>query len=817
MSTVAGVEKGRMDRLERVIPAALFDFSRRHEVPPSRVLRVAWALVLDRYNERPLAARHASSVLDWLRTEAATTEESDQFGEHTGATSQTPLGNVALFIEDEDRSGPPERSRTRQSATVGSQRLELTVTTSDRPAVLAAFDPDTWSADRVGRLIGHYVQAIANVVDHPHASLEDLHILTPEEYETLVVRFNQTAAPLPSVNGVHDLFEAQVSKTPNRPAVVFGDETITYSELNERAEELAAGLRAMGVGPEVIVGLCVPRSIEMVIAVIGVMKAGGAYAPIDPAYPRARVEFMLDDTAAPVVIATGDTSAQLPESATVVNIDSPPPPPQAGSPEQAQRAGPSNLAYVLYTSGSTGVPKGVLVTHHGLLNYVVWAADYYDAAGGSGSPVQSPLSFDLTVTSLFTPLVVGGTVHLLAEQSAVDSLGAALNACETPYSLVKITPAHLQVAGQHLSPERAGDVTARFVIGGENLLWDHVAFWRTHATRTVLVNEYGPTETVVGCCVYEVQDHEPPPGPLPIGRPIANTQLYVLDEAMRPVPVGVPGELYIGGAGVARGYLNQPELTERHFVADPFSNDPDAWLYRTGDVVKFLPSLDLQCLGRTDAQVKIRGFRVEPDEVAAALAEHPEIAQCVVVARGAEAIDRHLVAYFTLRTNGDLPVDEVRRFLEARLPDHMVPGRFVTLEEMPLTTNGKIDRDALPEPGRSRPLVEDSYVAPRTPVEHSLAEIWKDVLEIDRIGIDDSFFDLGGDSLRSVPLAERLSATLGRDIPVVALFQYPTIRSLVAFVSEAGPPPPARDAARDRADLRRRALAGRRSRRQQQR
>jgi acyl-coenzyme A synthetase/AMP-(fatty) acid ligase/aryl carrier-like protein len=430
-----------------------------------------------------------------------------------------------------------------------------------------------------------------------------------------------------------------------------------------------------------------------------------------------------------------------------------------------------------------------MVPHRAVVNYLSWAAEAYRAREGRGAPLHSPLGFDLTVTSLFLPLLNGGTVVLTPEDRGVDALAGLLRR-EGSFSLLKVTPAHLALLGQALADADLAGRLGTLVVGGEALLGEHVAPWRERLGGTLLVNEYGPTEATVGCCVYPVPAEGALAGAVPIGRPIANTRLHLLDASLRPVPEGVPGELYIGGDGLARGYLGRPGLTAERFVPDPFAGrdtaaGPGSRLYRTGDLVRLLPDGNLEFLGRNDHQVKIRGVRIEPGEVEAVLAGHPGVGETAVTVREDTPGDRRLAAYFVARQEPAPNVDELRRFLAERLPDALVPSVFVPLPALPLTANGKLDRAALPAPGSQRPDLEREYVAPRTPLEETLAGLWSEVLGIDRVGVLDSFFALGGDSIRSVRVVA-LAKEQGIDITVEDLFRHQTVAALAEAAAGAG-------------------------------
>jgi amino acid adenylation domain-containing protein len=602
-----------------------------------------------------------------------------------------------------------------------------------------------------------------------------------DDWRNLLDRWNDTQADFPQVCA-HELFERQAAHSPDAVAVVFGDRQVSYRELNERANRVAHHLRNRGVGPDVLVGVCLNRSPELVVALLAVWKAGGAYVPLDPAYPPERLSFMIGD-AQPLVLLTEDKCRPLFSSAgdNMICLDSDwPRLAQEADDNLPPVAGAENLAYVIYTSGSTGRPKGAMIVHRGLVNYLWWAITAYRVEPGRSAPVHTSISFDLTVTSLFTPLLAGGTVELLPEDVGAQNLLAALRR-QGDRSLVKITPAHLELLGQQLTPEQVPGMCRTFVIGGENLLAENLRLWREHAPATRLINEYGPTETVVGCCVHEVLPTDPPSGSVPIGRPIANTQLYVLDENLEPVPPGDMGELYIGGAGVARGYLNRPELTAERFLPDPFSGVSGARLYKSGDLARFRMDGTLEYLGRADDQVKIRGYRIELGEIEATLASHERVRSCAVLAREDEPGDRQLVAYVVPRDREAPGTDSMRAFLRERLPDYMVPARFVHLASLPLTPNGKIDRKSLPAP--SRDVSGDGEGGePRTDTEKRVAAIWSEVLKLDGIGIHDDFFDLGGDSMAAVALVAHLHETFDLELDFAGLFDRPTIAGLSELV-----------------------------------
>jgi len=611
--------------------------------------------------------------------------------------------------------------------------------------------------------------------------------LTESQRRQVLYEWNDTQAEFPAVCA-HELFEQQVARDPDAMAVVGGGKSLSYSELNRRANQVAHHLRKLGVGPDELVGVCLKRSPELVVALLGVWKAGGAYVPLDASYPEERLSFMVSDATVRVLL-TEEHCRRLFASTQVktVCLDSDWPVVALESDHNPlSGALPSHLAYVMYTSGSTGKPKGAMILHRGLVNYLWWAMGNYRAQAGGSVPVHSSISFDLTVTSLYPALLAGGQVELLPEGGVgAQNLLEALRRGKDR-TLVKITPAHLEALSLQLGAEEVAGLTRVFVIGGENLPAESLRLWRESAPDTRLINEYGPTETVVGCCVYEVKPGDPQNGPVPIGRPIANTQLYILDENLAPMPPGVMGELYIGGAGVARGYLNRPDLTRERFLPNPFTDDGEARMYKTGDLARYREDGVIEYLGRVDDQVKIRGYRIELGEIEAALASCKGVQSCAVLAREDTPGDKQLVGYIVARDGMQPAIEELQNSLKDSLPEYMVPARFVFLPSFPLTHNGKVDRKALPAPANESAQVEDAADRPRTAVETALAAIWKDLFKTDKVGVHDDFFDLGGHSLLAIKVMSRVRDEFGVDLQALILFENPTIAALADSLTKAG-------------------------------
>jgi non-ribosomal peptide synthetase component F/acyl carrier protein len=704
----------------------------------------------------------------------------------------------------------------------GTAKFDLTLfleESQDGVKAIWEYRTGLFEAETIARMARNFQTLLESVVADPSRPVGELDLIAPAERRQLLVEWNETATRYPEDRCFHGLFEDQAARTPTAVAAACGGRSLTYAELNARANRLAHRLRQEGVGRESLVGLYCDRSLDLMAAVLGVLKAGAAYVPLDAGCPPERLRFMLADAQVTLVLTEERLVASLPEAIPRLCLD------RAGDnlaghshTNPAWPVGADDLAYVLYTSGSTGTPKGAEIPHRGLTNYLSWAVQAYEVASGSGAPIHSSIGFDATITSWFTPLLAGRMVSLVPEGGEIEALHELLQSQED-FSLVKITPAHLEAlshllpergapsgagrspvprcgplshlpeygapshAGRspvppcgplnHLLPEQGALRGARaFVIGGEALFGKQLAFWQAHAPGVRMFNEYGPTETVVGCCCYEAPAHIDYGGPVPIGRPIANTQLYVLDANRQPAPLGVPGELYIGGHGVARGYRNRPELTAEKFIPNPFGGGR---LYRTGDLVKYLPDGNLVYLGRLDGQVKIRGFRVEPGEVEAVLTRHPAVREAVVVADG-----RRLAAYVV----SACPASELRAFVSSQLPDYMTPSIFVPLAAMPLTANGKVDRRALPP---LAPPESASTVAPRTPTETTLATIWAELLGVPGVGVDDNFFELGGHSLLAIQAISRVRQAFGVEIPLRSLFEAPTIASLAARLPASAP------------------------------
>ncbi|MBI4241077.1 MAG: amino acid adenylation domain-containing protein [Candidatus Rokubacteria bacterium] len=636
---------------------------------------------------------------------------------------------------------------------------------------------DLYDRSTIGRMLDHFRTLLAGVAAKPDQPIGTLPILTGPERHQLLVEWNDTAAGCPD-RGVHHLFEEQAGRTPGALAVACGEQRLTYEELNRRANKLARHLTGLGVGPDAVVAVCMERSPDLVVGILGILKAGGAYLPIDPGYPAERLGFMLDDARVAVLLTQERLREKLPVGSTkVIPLDSGW---DAMAEESEEDPGVAtsldNLAYVIYTSGSTGRPKGVEIQHAGLLNLVTWHRRVYAVTPTDRATHLAGLGFDATVWELWPYLTAGASLHMPPEEIRVSS-SRLLEWLATERITISFLPTPLLEAVLE-GPWSERMALRALLTGGDKL---HAGPKR--ALPFDLANHYGPTENSVVTTYAPVAVGSQAP---PIGRPIANTRVYVLDRNLQPVPVGVPGELHVGGIGLARGYRNRPELTREKFIPDPFGDRPGSRLYKTGDLVRYRPDGNLEFLGRIDSQVKIRGFRVELGEIEAVLGQHPSVRDSAVVPWDHAPGGMRLVAYFTV-DGGEPPASaNLRAFLKRKLPDYMVPSTFVRLDALPLTRNGKVDRRALPPPDEVTPPPERAFAAPRDALELVLAKTWEKVLDVQPIGIRESFFDLGGHSLLAVRLFAEIEKALGKSIPLAALFQASTIEGLAARIREDG-------------------------------
>ena len=649
------------------------------------------------------------------------------------------------------------------------------------------YSTDLFDEARIARLVGHYQTLLEAVAADPGLQIAELPLLTEAERQQLLAEWNPQYAESGLKGCVHELFERQVERSPDAVAAVHEKQKLTYRELNQRANQLAHALRRMGVGPETLVGLYMERSLEMVIGILGIFKAGGAYVALDPVYPRERLAFMLGDARPKAVVTQQRLLASLPGngvtilsfdaererlcSESVLNVDS--------------GVRPDHLAYVIYTSGSTGKPKGTLVTHRNVARLFQATQEWFRFGAQDVWTLFHSQAFDFSVWELWGALAYGGRLVVVPYwvSRSPDAFYQLLS--NERVTVLNQTPsAFRQLIQAEEAAPKALPTALRFVIfGGEALQMRSLKAWfERHGDQCPqLVNMYGITETTVHVTYRPLTKADLRSGSV-IGIPIPDLKVYILDRDRQLAPIGVPGELYVGGHGVARGYLNRPELTAEKFVVNPFTAEQNDRLYRSGDLARYLPNRELEYLGRIDDQVKIRGFRIELGEIESVLAVHPAVREAVVAVCEDVPGDKRLVAYLTAKEGGPPKASELRALLRAKLPDYMVPAAFVMLEALPLTPNGKVDRRALPAPNTTRPDWTGGYVAPRTPVEAKLAGIWAEILALDRVGIQDNFFELGGHSLLATQVMSRMRRALDLELPLRCLFEAPTIASLAAYV-----------------------------------
>jgi len=701
--------------------------------------------------------------------------------------NRTPLFQTMLVYQNApmDALSISELHFKLADTNMNAAKFDLTLTVSKSEDALRCgfnYSTDLFDAATMVRMAEHLQQLLEGIVNCPDVPVSELPLLTLAERWQMLLDWNATEVDYPKDRYIHQLFEAQAEKNPDAVAVVFKAQALSYAELNSKANRLAHYLRDHGVGPDVLVGICVERSVEMVVGLLGILKAGGAYLPLDPSYPQDRLEFMLRDVAPPVVL----TQAGLLErhgfgAAKVLCLDSDWP---KLANEIATNPGvklrPENLAYCIYTSGSTGQPKGAGVPHQGILNRLQWMQQQYRLDDGDCVLQKTPYSFDVSVWEFFWPLMTGAQLVIAKPDEHKDSLALIDTVIREQVSTIHFVPSMLQAFIDTPGVENCTSLK-RVICSGEALPADLVSRFQQKLPAE-LHNLYGPTEASVDVSYWPCIPGSAETA-IPIGRPIANITLYILDRQLNPVPVGTPGELHIGGIGLARGYLNRPELTAEKFIPNPYDQQGSR-LYKTGDWVRYRPDGNIDYLGRIDHQVKIRGFRIELGEIEARLLEHPAVKETAVIAREDQSGDKRLVAYLVTQDGVELSVADLRTRLAASLTDYMIPGFFVVLPELPLSANGKLDRRALPEPDGTL-VVSRPYEAPQGSVETVIAGIWQDLLGIGQVGRHDNFFELGGHSLMLAGLIEPLRRQ-GFTANMRMVFAAPTLAAMADAVSNAG-------------------------------
>ncbi|MGD2089534.1 MAG: amino acid adenylation domain-containing protein [Candidatus Aminicenantes bacterium] len=828
-----GSSDDHYDEQQVQVPAAktgaLNLFARKHRLTLSTLVQGAWALLLNRYsgendivfglsvsgrqidlkgiesmvglfiNTLPMRVWVSSpgSVSEWLtwlqsfhtqlrRYESTPLARIQSWSE---VSHGLPLFNSVLAVENipafhVDLQEKEKRLEFSNGHYIFKTNYPLNVefTPGETHSLRIVYDGSRFRSSTICRMLGHFQTLLEEFTAKPGQKPGHLQVLTKEERQLQLKEWNDTGRDFPKDRCIHQLVARQVEKTPDALAVVFEHEHMSYRELQYRADRLSGGLMVLGIGPEVLVGICVERSLEMIVGVLGILKAGGAYVPIDPVYPKERIAFMLKDAAITVLLTQERLLAGLPDHhSRVIALDNPDILPgyenRVGSTVETHEVLPKNTAYVIYTSGSTGKPKGVLLKHEGLCNLIPEWNRLFSVEADSHVLQFASFSFDASVWEIFSALVAGAALYLGSRNTLYsnDELlkmlrDYAITRALLPPSLLTVIPVEDLPALQVLSAI------------GEKCSAKIVERW---APGRQLFNAYGPAEATITVSVYLADSQEIDLQGPPIGRPIANIQLYILDRNVQPVPVGIPGELHIGGVGLATGYLNRPGLTAEKFIPDPFRGEKGARLYKTGDQARYRPDGNIEILGRIDHQVKIRGNRVEPAEIEAQLEQIPNIRKAVVTTwdAGQSPGEKRLIAYLVTLPDSKPSAREIRHTLEKKLPGYMLPSSFTFLEALPLTANGKVDRRSLPPPGDLRPQLQEAYEAPHTMEEKTLVRIWQEILGIEPVGIHDNFFELGGDSIFSIQIIAK-ARQAGLEFTPKQLFRYQTIAELMKVVQK---------------------------------
>ena len=710
--------------------------------------------------------------------------------------SHDPLIQVAFAFVGTMNNPPrlPGIEVSELEVETGIAKFDLQLEIEDRGEFLGGFldyNVDLFEADTILRMLEHFRIVLESVVINPDRPILEIPLLTKAERQKLLIEWNDSARDHAKDKCIQQMFEEQAERIPEAVAVAFKDQKLTYRELNNRANQLAHYLQRLGVGPDMLVGICMERSIEMVVGLLGILKAGGAYLPLDPEHPKERLEFMLANARVTVLLIqeglredagskTDDSDSRstrpdlqirrvcLDRDWELIARES------ESDPETITTT--DNLAYVIYTSGSTGQPKGVQITHKSVLNLIFWHHQAFSVTPSDRATQLAGSGFDAAVWELWPYLTVGASIHVPDEMTRLDAASLRDWLVAQAITISFVPPV---LAESLMALEWPRETTLRALLTGGDTL--HI--YPPETLPFPVFNNYGPTEYTVVATSAQVSPNSHPVHFPSIGRPIANTQVYILDRQLQPVPIGVAGELHIGGDGVARGYLNQPELTAEKFVYHSFNEEPARRLYKTGDLARYTPEGNIEFIGRVDNQVKVRGYRVELGEIETMLGQHPMVQSSVAVVREDTPGDKRLVAYVVGREKS-FDGAEIRKYLKQRLPEYMVPSAFILLDALPLTPNGKIDRSALPAPDQGRPDLGSVYQAPRTPMEETLAAIWSEVLKLDRVGIRDNFFELGGHSLMATQIISRVRGCLSIELPLRTMFESSTVEQMAETIME---------------------------------
>ena len=826
-----------VQELPEDLSRSIGEFSKAHSLPPSVVFLGVFQLLLHRYTNQddvivgmpvmgraaqqfaedvgyfinmvPVRARcdDSNRMIEYLRAMRGTMLDALYHSSYpfplmlTGAASGRREGNPIFrvvyayqnFFKPSDAESLLPHQEALQVEPVagiwqeGEFDLSLEIFESGTASftVHVKYNPDLYAQSTIVRLVEHYRVLLGAVSVNPGLRLHEYRMLPDHEEKRLLVGLNDTRVDYPADLCLPDLFAAQVARSPERTAVVFGDDQLTYRQLDEKSRDLALYLQSEGVGPDSLVGVCMERSLEMVVALYGILRAGGAYVPLDPDYPDDRLDHMVRDSRAAIVLTQERLRGKL---ATLVAADTRLLALDTQWPEipanvaLRQDLAPNHLAYVIYTSGSTGRPKGVMNEHRGVVNRLLWMQDAYGLGEQDAVLQKTPFSFDVSVWEFFWPLFTGATLVMARPEGHKDPAYLADVIRQHQITTLHFVPSMLQVFLEHAEASECLSLS-RVVCSGEALPSAFVRRFAERLPHATLYNLYGPTEAAVDVTEWTCPKTNIP-NAIPIGRPIANTQIYILDPSGAPVPVGVAGELHIAGVQVARGYVNRPELTAERFVHDPFSAEAGAWMYKTGDLARWQNDGNIEYLGRNDFQVKLRGFRIELGEIEARLTEHEAVKEAVVVAREDRPGDKRLVAYYTSSPEHEVSSSELRAFLGEHLPDYMVPAVYVPLNEMPLSPNGKLDRKALPVPEAG--AVSRVYEPPQGEIEKTLAAIWQELLNVEQVGRHDNFFELGGHSLFATQLVAKIRSQLDVDVPLRTLFDQTTVAQLAQAIGTAG-------------------------------
>jgi tyrocidine synthetase III len=695
--------------------------------------------------------------------------------------TRNPLFDTMFAVMD---FGVPEMASA--AVTFKEYELEYKLSKFDLSLTVLAIDQEIhfdleyrtqlFKKSTIKRIAQGYLNILKQVSAQPDKKILEIDVIGGVEKKKILYEFNKTDAQYPRSKTIYELFEQQVQKRLRHAAIMEMTKWRSYQGLNKKSNQLARKLRENGVTTSKVVAIMMDRSIDMIVGILAILKAGGTFLPIDTQYPEARIKYILANTGVSCILIRGKMQPKIRTSANIIDLhdrhvfsgDNSNLTPQSAS---------GDLAYIIYTSGSTGRPKGVMITHQGLVNYIYWAQKVYLKGEKINFPLYSSISFDLTMTSIFTPLISGNRVVIYNQEESAMLIQKIV--MDNKVAIIKLTPTHLKLL-QHINVKKSR--IRKLIVGGEDLKTDLAnRIYRHFNNRIEIFNEYGPTETVVGCMIYKFNPETANRISVPIGKPADNVQIYLLDKYLKPVPRGTVGEIYISGDGVARGYVNQPLVTRQSFMTNPF-NHSGLMMYKTGDLAKLLANGNIEFIGRIDSQVKIRGFRIELGEIEDKLLQHRQIKETIVLARG-ELENTHLCAYLT--ATQEIPLPELRRYLAGQLPAYMIPSYFIQLEKMPFNRNGKIDTRALPEPG-GKIDTGALYAAPRDMMEEKLVCLWQDELALDRIGIDDNFFELGGHSLKATVMIAKLNKLFGVNLSIKDLFDGPFIRKLTQSIKNAG-------------------------------